>query len=132
VTAVIEGVGDHGSEYMTGGVLLVLGSTGKNFGAGMTGGVAYALDLDDSFPLKLNPELVVPERLETEADIVTVKKLVYKHLERTESDRAKEILGDWPRYEPKFWKIRPIHIPTAPKLILDPAPAAAETPAAKS
>ena len=113
VTAVIEGVGDHGSEYMTGGVLLVLGSTGKNFGAGMTGGVAYVLDLDDSFPLNLNPELVVLERLETEADIVTVKKLVYKHLERTESDRAKEILGDWHRYEPKFWKIRPIHVPTS-------------------
>jgi len=132
VTAVIEGVGDHGSEYMTGGVLLVLGSTGKNFGAGMTGGVAYVLDLDDSFPLKLNPELVSLERLEAEADIVSVKKLVYKHLERTESDRAKEILGDWHRYEPKFWKIRPIHIPTAPKLALVPITAVAETPATKS
>ncbi len=132
VTAVIEGVGDHGSEYMTGGLLLVLGSTGKNFGAGMTGGVAYVLDLDESFPLNLNPELVALERLETEADIVTVKKLVYKHLERTESDRAKEILGDWHRYEPKFWKIRPIHFPTASKPALVPAGAAAETPATKS
>jgi glutamate synthase domain-containing protein 3 len=131
VTAVIEGVGDHGSEYMTGGVLLVLGNTGKNFGAGMTGGVAYVLDLHDSFPINLNSELVVLERLEAEADIVTVKKLVYKHLERTESDRAKEILGDWHRYEPKFWKVRPIHIPPAPKPAPVSAPAAEETSATK-
>jgi glutamate synthase domain-containing protein 3 len=132
VVAVIEGVGDHGSEYMTGGVLLVLGRTGKNFGAGMTGGVAYVLDLDNSFPPNLNPELVALERLEAEADIVTVKGLVYKHLERTESDRAKEILGDWHRYEPKFWKIRPLHIPTAPKPLLVPAAVAEETSATKS
>jgi glutamate synthase (NADPH/NADH) large chain/glutamate synthase (ferredoxin) len=132
VTAVIEGVGDHGSEYMTGGVLLVLGSTGKNFGAGMTGGVAYVLDLDDSFSLNLNPELVTLERLEAESDIVTVKKLVYKHLERTESDRAKEILGDWHRYESRFWKIRPTYIPTAPKPAMVPASAAEETSATKS
>ena len=98
----------------------------------MTGGVAYVLDLDDSFPLNLNPELVTLERLETEADIVTVKKLVYKHLELTESDRAKEILGDWHRYEPKFWKIRPIHFPTTPKPALVPAGAAPETSATKS
>ncbi len=132
VTAVIEGVGDHGSEYMTGGILLVLGRTGKNFGAGMTGGVAYVLDLDESFPLNLNPELVSLERLEAEADIVTVKELVYKHLERTESDRAREILGDWQQYEPKFWKIRPIHLPPVPKPPVVQAPAAEETSATKS
>jgi glutamate synthase domain-containing protein 3 len=74
---------------------------------------------------------VVLERLEAEADIVTVKKLVYKHLERTESDRAKEILGDWHRYESKFWKVRPIHIPPAPKPAPVSAPAAEETSAAK-
>ena len=89
------------------------------------------LDLNDSFPINLNPELVVLERLETEADIVTVKKLVYKHLERTESDRAKEILADWHRYEPKFWKVRPIHIPTALKPAPVSTPAAEETSAAK-
>ncbi len=132
VTAVIEGVGDHGCEYMTGGAVLVLGETGKNFGAGMTGGVAYVLDLDDTFPLKLNAELVVHERLVEEEDIVAVQGLVYKHLERTESDRAKEILGDWHRYESKFWKIRPIHIPTAPKVDVVPPRAAEETPVAKS
>ncbi|HZC59298.1 MAG TPA: glutamate synthase large subunit, partial [Chthoniobacterales bacterium] len=132
VTAVIEGVGDHGCEYMTGGAVLVLGGTGKNFGAGMTGGVAYVLDLDDSFPHKLNTELVVHERLGAEEDIIAVKKLVYKHLERTESERAKEILGDWHQYEPKFWKIRPIHVPTVPKANLVPPRAAEETPAARS
>jgi len=98
----------------------------------MTGGVAYVLDLDDTFPAKLNPELVSLERLETEVDIVTVQKLIYKHLERTESDRAKEILGDWGRYEPKFWKIRPIHIPAPPKPALTPVRAAEETSAPKN
>ena len=98
----------------------------------MTGGVAYVLDLDDSFSLNLNPELVTLERLEAESDIVTVKKLVYKHLERTESDRAKEILGDWHRYESKFWKIRPTYLPTAPKPAMVPASAAEETSATKS
>jgi glutamate synthase (NADPH/NADH) large chain/glutamate synthase (ferredoxin) len=117
---------------MTGGVVLVLGGTGKNFGAGMTGGVAYVLDLDDSFPLKLNTELVVHERLAAEEDMVAVKELVYKHLERTESDRAKEILGDWHRHEQKFWKIRPINIPTAPKADFVPPRAAEETSVARS
>jgi glutamate synthase domain-containing protein 3 len=76
--------------------------------------------------------LVTHERLEAEADIVTVKKLVYKHLERTESDRAKEILGDWHRYEPKFWKIRPINIPTVPKPALVAPPSAERTSVTKS
>ena len=126
VTAVIEGVGDHGCEYMTGGRVLVLGKTGKNFGAGMTGGIAYVLDLDESFPIGLNRELVIHERLESEEDIIAVKELVYKHLERTESDRAKEILSDWSRYQSKFWRIRPINVAPAPKPAI-PAPAAAET-----
>ena len=128
----IEGVGDHGCEYMTGGILLVLGSTGKNFGAGMTGGEAYVLDLDESFRFSLNPELVTQERLEAETDIVTVKKLIYKHLERTESDRAKEILGDWHRYESKFWKIRPIDIPAVPKPVLVPAASHEKTSVTKT
>src|SRR4029077_3025331 len=130
VTAVIEGVGDHGCEYMTGGRVLVLGGTGKNFGAGMTGGIAYVLDLDDSFPIALNHELVTHQRLEHEEDIIAVKELVYKHLERTESDRAKEILSDWNRYQSNFWKIRPISLPPVPKQAL--AVAAAMETAAKS
>jgi glutamate synthase (ferredoxin) len=82
--------------------------------------------------VKLNRELVVHEKLTEEADIVTVKKLLYKHLERTESDRAKEILTDWHRYEPRIWKVRPIHIPTPPKPQPVPPRAAEEAPAAKS
>jgi glutamate synthase domain-containing protein 2/glutamate synthase domain-containing protein 1/glutamate synthase domain-containing protein 3 len=109
-TAVIEGIGDHGCEYMTGGTVVVLGKTGKNFGAGMTGGTAYVLDLDGTFSISLNPELVTSERLGSEADILRVKELVYKHLERTESDRAKEILADWGQFQQRFWRIRPIAV----------------------
>ena len=98
----------------------------------MTGGVAYVLDLDESFSFSLNPELVTRERLEAETDIVTVKKLIYKHLERTESDRAKEILGDWHQYESMFWKIRPIDIPTVPKPALAVAPSPGETSVTKT
>jgi glutamate synthase domain-containing protein 3 len=115
---------------MTGGRVLVLGRTGKNFGAGMTGGIAYVLDLDDSFPIALNRELVRHERLESDEDIVAVKELVYKHLERTESDRAKEILSDWNRYQSNFWKIRPISLPPVPKPAV--APVAAVEAIAKS
>ena len=90
----IEGVGDHGCEYMTRGIAVILGPTGKNFGAGMTGGVAYYSDLEDSaLKRNLNPELVLMEALTDETDVVLVKELVYKHLERTESDLAKEILA---------------------------------------
>jgi glutamate synthase (NADPH/NADH) large chain/glutamate synthase (ferredoxin) len=119
--AVIEGVGDHGCEYMTGGVILVLGKTGKNFGAGMTGGTAYVLDVNDSFAMNLNKELVSNTRVEAEEDIVTLKELIYKHLERTDSALAKEILADWHRYQPLFWKIQPLFVPPAPAPILTPA-----------
>jgi glutamate synthase domain-containing protein 3 len=129
-TAVIEGVGDHGCEYMTGGVVLVLGRTGKNFGAGMTGGVAFVLDLDGSFPISLNPELVKAHPLEVEEEVLTVKELIYKHLERTESDRARAILSDWNLYQSKFWKVEPIQ--TVPKPSVPPAPVAAGTPVTKS
>ena len=131
VTAVIEGVGDHGCEYMTRGVVLVLGKTGKNFGAGMTGGIAYVLDLDNSFPISLNTESITNRRLEAEEDIVAVKELIYKHLERTDSDRAKEILGDWHRYQPFFWKIQPLYTPPIPAPSIALAPSAESTPATK-
>jgi glutamate synthase (NADPH/NADH) large chain/glutamate synthase (ferredoxin) len=110
-TAVVEGLGDHGCEYMTNGTVVVLGRTGRNFGAGMTGGVAYVLDLEDKFESLINPQLIGVERL-SEPDVALVQQLVYKHLENTESQRAKEILADWPRYGAKFWKARP-HPPAA-------------------
>ena len=104
--AVVEGVGDHGCEYMTGGTIVVLGQTGKNFGAGMTGGVGYILDLEERFEDLYNPGLVVIERLSDE-DKVVLQQLIYRHLEATESARAREILGDWNRFESSFWKVIP-------------------------
>ncbi|CAN5371194.1 glutamate synthase large subunit [soil metagenome] len=106
-TAVVEGAGDHCCEYMTNGTVVVLGETGKNFGAGMTGGVAYVLDLSDQFLNRYNPQLITPHRLTDEADVVALKGLIYKHLEVTESDMAREILADWPKFSAKFWKVCP-------------------------
>ncbi|HEY0789591.1 MAG TPA: glutamate synthase large subunit [Chthoniobacterales bacterium] len=125
--AVVEGVGDHCCEYMTGGKILVLGRTGKNFGAGMTGGIAYVLDLDNFFGRNLNAELVVREPLTREEDVVLVKELIYQHLEKTESQRAREILGSWSTYQAKLWKVCPTQpVLKAPALTLAPvAPATA-------
>jgi glutamate synthase domain-containing protein 2/glutamate synthase domain-containing protein 3 len=122
VSAVIEGVGDHGCEYMTRGTVVILGPTGKNFGAGMTGGVAYILDEDSALKRNLNPELVLMEPLTDETDAVLVKELIYKHLERTDSELAKEILGDWTAFQQKFWKVRPIHVPSIQPVAPPPAP----------
>jgi glutamate synthase (ferredoxin) len=109
---VIEGVGDHACEYMTNGTVVILGSTGKNFGAGMTGGVAYVLDLEDSFSIRYNKQLVSISRLEQAGDIDSLKGLIQRHLDYTGSPRAKEILGNWATYQPKFWKVSP-NVPAA-------------------
>ena len=106
-TAVVEGIGDHGCEYMTNGFVVILGETGKNFGAGMSGGQAFVLDLDDRFEKLYNPEMVQVSPLEDPEDINAVKQLIYHHLEETESERAKEILGDWESFLPKFRKVHP-------------------------
>jgi glutamate synthase domain-containing protein 3 len=100
---------------MTGGTVVVLGPTGKNFGAGMTGGVAYVLDLEDAFADRYNPQLITPYRLEEEGDVKALKGLIYRHLELTDSQRAKEILADWPKFAAKFWKVCPT-VPDAPKV----------------
>ncbi|MEM9080844.1 MAG: glutamate synthase large subunit [Verrucomicrobiota bacterium] len=94
-TAVCEGLGDHGCEYMTNGTAVVLGLTGKNFGAGMSGGVAYILDLDGQFQSRLNPEMVVALPVARDEDIASVKALIEAHAEQTNSARAKEVLSDW-------------------------------------
>jgi glutamate synthase domain-containing protein 3 len=107
--AVVEGLGDHGCEYMTNGTVVVLGRTGRNFGAGMTGGVAYVLDEEEKFASLFNPQLVRIDRLRGESeDAQTLKSLIYRHLEMTESARAREILGDWTRFESKFWQVSPL------------------------
>jgi glutamate synthase (NADPH/NADH) large chain/glutamate synthase (ferredoxin) len=117
-TAVVEGIGDHGCEYMTGGTIVVIGSFGKNFGAGMSGGTAYLLDEDGMFEKLHNPEMVKGAPLSDPEDIQALKELIYKHLDATESARAQEILDDWSSFEAKFVKVtskaQPVEIPPEP------------------
>ncbi len=105
--AVIEGVGDHGCEYMTNGTVVVLGNTGKNFAAGMTGGIAYVFDADGVFKDRYNAELVNLERLEIEKDVKFLQSIIYRHLELTDSQRARDILNGWKDYQYMFWKVIP-------------------------
>ena len=104
--AVVEGVGDHGCEYMTGGRVVVLGTTGRNFAAGMSGGIAYVYDRDNRFKGRCNPELVDLEELDdTGAD--EVKLLIAEHAQRTGSLRARNILASWERERQRFVKVMP-------------------------
>jgi len=105
VKAVVEGVGDHGCEYMTGGRVAVLGKTGRNFGAGMSGGIVYVYDIDGNFENKVNKLDVVIEKLEDTKDILELKTMIEKHFEYTNSSRAKDILGSWEENICKFVKI---------------------------
>jgi glutamate synthase (NADPH/NADH) large chain len=121
--AVVEGVGDHGCEYMTGGTVTVLGQTGRNFAAGMSGGIAYVLDLDGTFAKKCNTAMVELEPVLSEAeqqgrlsrdlwhmghaDEAILKRLIENHAKYTDSKRAKEILANWTAYRAKFVKVFP-------------------------
>jgi glutamate synthase (NADPH/NADH) large chain len=135
-TAVVEGVGDHGCEYMTGGVVVVLGRTGRNFAAGMSGGVAYVLDETGDFPVRTNMAMVELEPIADEAhalevidhqgpdleahglvelmkdmtrhDALRLRTLVERHWRFTGSTRARQILDDWERYLPRFVKVMPV------------------------
>ena len=104
-TAVCEGVGDHGCEYMTNGLVAILGLTGKNFGAGMSGGTAYIYDIDGKFQSRLNPEMVVALPVKREQDVAELKSLIELHVEKTDSPRAKEILADWEGNLPKLIRV---------------------------
>ncbi len=106
-TAVVEGTGDHCCEYMTGGVVVVLGQVGRNVGAGMTGGLGYFLDEDDTFIAKINPEIVKWQRVETAAGEKQLKDLIAAHGAKTGSQKAQEILSRWAEYLPKFWQLVP-------------------------
>ena len=106
-TAVVEGVGEHGCEYMTGGKVVILGSTGKNFAAGMSGGVAYVLDEHHHLYKRLNKELVECSELSEQRDIDELKALITEHVEATGSEKGKRILSDFDAYLPKFKKIIP-------------------------
>ncbi|MFQ5801809.1 MAG: glutamate synthase large subunit [Candidatus Methylomirabilales bacterium] len=107
VHAVIEAVGDHACEYMTGGRLVVLGPTGRNFAAGMSGGIAYVLDEAGDFQRRCNQEMVYLERLEDDHEIKEVESMIGRHTEYTNSERAKFILALWEEMVPKFVKVLP-------------------------
>jgi len=104
--AVVEGVGDHGCEYMTGGRVVVLGTTGRNFAAGMSGGIAYVYDRDNRFKGRCNTELVDLDPLD-EADEVEVKALIAEHAARTGSLRGRNVLASWERESQRFVKVMP-------------------------
>ncbi|MFO1451295.1 MAG: glutamate synthase large subunit [Opitutaceae bacterium] len=110
-TAVVEGVGDHGCEYMTGGIVAVLGTTGKNFGAGMSGGLAFVYDADDTFAKRINPAMIGLERLTLPEEIESLRQLVTVHHGLTSSPHAKSLLDSWDATVGRFWKVVP-HPPT--------------------
>ncbi|HEX5209064.1 MAG TPA: glutamate synthase large subunit [Steroidobacteraceae bacterium] len=107
VDAVVEAVGDHGCEYMTGGRVVVLGSAGRNFGAGMSGGIAYVLDEAGDFPARVNTQMVGIERLEDPEEIARVRGMIERHLELTRSARARYVLEGWERLLSKFVAVVP-------------------------
>ncbi len=123
-TAVVEGCGDHGCEYMTGGVVIILGKTGRNFAAGMSGGIAYILDEDGTFETKCNKAMVGLEKLQSLKNLSTpsakdidndlldfdearLKLIIQRHLKYTKSEKARLILDDWSKYLNLFYKITP-------------------------
>jgi glutamate synthase (ferredoxin) len=105
--AVVEGVGDHGCEYMTGGRVVVLGSTGRNFAAGMSGGVAYVLDWDEGFTDRCNQQMVYLESLTDPLEIEEVKGMVERHTRYTNSTLAQRVLADWDAILPRFVRVMP-------------------------
>jgi len=105
--AVVEGAGDHGCEYMTCGVVVVLGRTGRNFGAGMSGGLAFVLDEEGEFDLRYNPAMVGIGAVEHQYDIPLLRSMIERHLEMTGSPRARQILERWEHYLPLFKKVSP-------------------------
>jgi glutamate synthase (ferredoxin) len=108
VSAVVEAVGDHGCEYMTGGRVVVLGQTGRNFAAGMSGGVAYVLDETGDFAVRCNQKMVTLEKLEDAAEIEQIRQMIHRHAQYTRSQRAFKILALWEEMTPKFVKVMPM------------------------
>ncbi|MBQ4459898.1 MAG: hypothetical protein II911_05820, partial [Clostridia bacterium] len=105
--AVVEGVGDHGCEYMTGGTVVVLGRTGKNFAAGMSGGTAYVLDEEHDLYRRLNKEMVEVSTVSSKADIAKLKEMLEEHVAATGSELGQRILDSFDDYVPSFKKIIP-------------------------
>ncbi|MBP9022912.1 MAG: glutamate synthase large subunit [Spirochaetes bacterium] len=108
VTAVVEGTGDHCAEYMTGGYITVLGKVGRNFGAGMSGGIAYVYDVDGNFDFFCNKGMVELSKLDNDEDISRVKTMIQNHIDNTDSSYARGILADWTSSQAKFVKVMPV------------------------
>jgi len=104
IKAVVEGVGDHGCEYMTGGRVVILGKTGRNFAAGMSGGIAYILDFDGKY---CNKSMVTLEKIESEPEINEIKAMIEKHVAYTGSPQGRKVLNDWKRYAVRFTRVIP-------------------------
>ena len=104
---VVEGTGDHGCEYMTGGCAVILGKVGKNFAAGMSGGIAYVLDEDNDLYTKVNKNMVSIEKVTSKYDVLELKEMIGEHVNYTNSEKGKKILEDFGAYLPKFKKIIP-------------------------
>ena len=107
VTAVVESIGDNGCEYMTGGRVVVLGRAGRNFGAGMSGGIGYVLDESGDFARRINAQMVAAEKVESAKEAAELRGTIEKHLEYTKSVRAEKILAAWDFYLPQFVKVMP-------------------------
>jgi glutamate synthase (ferredoxin) len=107
VDTVVEAVGDHGCEYMTGGRVVVLGPTGRNFAAGMSGGIAYLLDENNETAARINTQMVEVGRVEDPKEADELKALIEKHVAATGSEHAKGILAAWPTKLPKFLRVIP-------------------------
>jgi glutamate synthase (ferredoxin) len=105
--AVVESVGDHGCEYMTGGRVVVLGRTGRNFAAGMSGGIAYVIDDTGDFARRCNTDMVRLDKLEEPEEAASVRQMIERHAIYTRSKRAATILGDWGQYLPRFVRVVP-------------------------
>ena len=123
---VVEGIGDHGCEYMTGGRVVCLGPTGINFGAGMSGGVAYIWDPDESFAINCNMGMVEMERVESDAEADTLRSYLQEHTDKTGSTVAAELLSSWPAPLGQFVKV----MPTDYKRVLEQQAAEADADAA--
>jgi glutamate synthase (ferredoxin) len=106
VRTVVEGVGDHACEYMTGGRVVVIGSTGRNFAAGMSGGIAYVLDEEGDFSIRCNQDMVDLEPLNAE-DSEEVKEMIQRHVEYTGSDKGEKVLANWSSMAHKFVRVMP-------------------------
>jgi len=121
--AVVEGVGAHACEYMTGGIVVVLGDTGQNFGAGMSAGIAYVLDMAGVFPRRCNNELVEIQRIHDPNEIAALRTLIQWHVKKTRSWRASQMLAEWTRMQRVFWRVMPrdlsMHAQTSSKTAYD-------------